>query len=175
MSAETSQQQEERLRIEQVAERAGLSLGSVNRFEREGLLRSVGMDAAGDALYDEHAVERLALVKLMHPLGLSTSTMRKMVDDWSLLAGPAAAEGDRAAACVRLRECARSAEARRAALRAQLDGAQELTRALEEAIEHAEQREHVPTVAEAVEAIFFQLPELARPLPFDMLPDERDW
>lgn len=171
----TPQHQHQRLRIGEVAERAGLSLSSVRRFEGEGLFSHVALEANGDPVFDERAVERLALVKLMQPLGFSMETMRSMVDDWSRLVDDSTDDRERAAACERLRGYARRAAARHDAIRSQLVGAGELMRALEDAVDHAEQHEHVPTVAEAVEAIYVHLPELGRPLPFDIVTNDRDW
>ncbi len=68
------------MKIGQVADRVGLSLRTVRYYEEVGLLTPAGRTPGGFRLYDEQAVERLAFLKGMKPLGLSLEEIRELVD-----------------------------------------------------------------------------------------------
>jgi DNA-binding transcriptional MerR regulator len=57
------------LQIGEVADHVGLSLRTVRYYEEQGLLAPRTRTTAGFRLYAEEQVDRLALIKLMKPLG----------------------------------------------------------------------------------------------------------
>lgn len=163
-----------RLRLGQVAERAGLSVGSARQFADAGIIGPAEFEQSGGEMYDEEAVERLALVKMMKPLGFSLQTMRATIDDWVLI-GDAGADGARRnAALARLQATVDQARVRSRAIHTQLGGADALTEELATALERADEPDDVTSVIEAVDRIMLNLPDLAQPLPFDIL-DDRHW
>lgn len=67
------------MQIGEVAERVGLSLRTVRYYEEVGLVVPVSRTPGGFRLYDEEAVERLALVRDLKPLGFSLEEIREIV------------------------------------------------------------------------------------------------
>lgn len=68
------------MQIGEVAERVGLSLRTVRYYEEIGLVAPVGRSPGGFRIYDEDAVERLALVRDLKPLGFSLEEIRAVVE-----------------------------------------------------------------------------------------------
>lgn len=68
------------MQIGEVAERVGLSLRTVRYYEEVGLVTPVERSSGGFRIYDEHAVERLKLVRDLKPLGFSLEEIREIVD-----------------------------------------------------------------------------------------------
>ncbi|MGA8979858.1 MAG: MerR family transcriptional regulator [Pedococcus sp.] len=77
-----------RMRIGDVAERTGLSLRTIRHYEQVGLLPEARRSAGGFRLYDEDAVARLLLIKLMKPLDFTLEQMRDLVEVRDRLANP---------------------------------------------------------------------------------------
>jgi DNA-binding transcriptional MerR regulator len=67
------------LQIGDVARQVGLSLRTVRFYEEAGLLTPTGRTQGGFRLYDEDAIDRLALIKRMKPLGFTLEEMRSLL------------------------------------------------------------------------------------------------
>jgi DNA-binding transcriptional MerR regulator len=67
------------LKIGDVAKLADLSIDAVRFYEREGLLGRVKRSSAGQRLYDEESVQRLAFVRRAIALGFSLAEVRGLV------------------------------------------------------------------------------------------------
>ena len=63
-----------------VAERVGLSLKTVRKFEAIGLVVPVARTDGGFRLYDRATIERLLLIKQMKPLGFTVDEIRLFMD-----------------------------------------------------------------------------------------------
>lgn len=68
------------MQIGEVAEQVGLSLRTVRYYEEVGLVSPVQRSAGGFRIYDEHAVDRLRLIRDLKPLGFSLDEIRTIVD-----------------------------------------------------------------------------------------------
>jgi MerR family transcriptional regulator, copper efflux regulator len=66
--------------IGEVSERAGLSLRTVRYYEEAGLVLPLGRTTGGFRLYGDDALERLAVIKYMKPLGFSLEEMRGLLE-----------------------------------------------------------------------------------------------
>lgn len=68
-----------RLTITDLRARTGLASSALRFYERKGLLRPVGM-AGGKRVYDEDAVEKVALIDLLKLAGLTLTEIAALVD-----------------------------------------------------------------------------------------------
>lgn len=66
--------------IGEVSERMGLSLRTVRYYEEAGLVFPRGRTPGGFRLYADDALERLALIKHMKPLGFTLEEMRDLLE-----------------------------------------------------------------------------------------------
>lgn len=93
---------EKRYQIGEVAERLGLSLRTVRYYEEVGLVRPVERSPGGFRLYDDDAIERLALIKQMKPLEFSLEETREVLELRERLTDPDMADEERAPLVERL-------------------------------------------------------------------------
>ncbi len=68
------------MQIGQVAEKAGLSLRTVRYYEEVGLVQPISRTPGGFRLYSEREVERLRILKGMHPFGISLEEIRELME-----------------------------------------------------------------------------------------------
>lgn len=106
--------------IGDVAERVELSLRTVRYYEEAGLLMPVDRTTGGFRLYDDDAVDRLFLIKMMKPLGFSLEEMRSLLTLRDELGRPGITLDAQAALEERLRTWVVLAEQKLAALREQV-------------------------------------------------------
>ena len=85
---------EERLRIGELARRAGVSPQGVRFYEAEGLLPAPARTAAGYRTYDSSALGRLNFIRRARHLGLSLAEIKEVIR----------LAGSRRAPCCRVRE-----------------------------------------------------------------------
>jgi DNA-binding transcriptional MerR regulator len=85
--------------IGEVAERLGLSLRTVRYYEEVGLVAPAERSPGGFRLYDDDAVDRLALIKQMKPLEFSLEETRELLELRERL-GDAALSGEERAELV---------------------------------------------------------------------------
>jgi hypothetical protein len=64
--------------IGQVAERTGLSLGTIRFYEENGLVVPTARTEGGFRLYSEDDVARLEVIKRMKPLGFTLEEMQEL-------------------------------------------------------------------------------------------------
>ena len=126
--------QRSRHQIGEVAERLGLSLRTIRHYDEEGLVKPSARTEGGFRLYGEEDIERLALIKRMKPLGFSLQEMRELLAARDRLA---ATDGRAEDALESLAGFAATAKEKCAALRTQLDMAEEFAGQIE-----AEQRRY---------------------------------
>jgi DNA-binding transcriptional MerR regulator len=88
-----------RYQIGEVAERLGLSLRTVRYYEEVGLVAPAERSPGGFRLYDDDAVDRLALIKQMKPLEFSLEETRELLELRERL-GDAALSGEERAELV---------------------------------------------------------------------------
>ncbi|MFJ9103070.1 MerR family transcriptional regulator [Streptomyces sp. NPDC102405] len=69
---------EERVRIGEVAARAGVSVRALRYYEEQGLLTST-RSASGQRHYTHHAVERVTFLQRMYAAGLSSRTIAELL------------------------------------------------------------------------------------------------
>ncbi|WIB60159.1 MerR family transcriptional regulator [Curtobacterium sp. MCLR17_007] len=69
---------DERMRIGDLAARAGVSVRSLRYYEEQGLLVA-DRTAAGQRTYDDAAVERVRLVQQLYAAGLSSRTIAQLL------------------------------------------------------------------------------------------------
>jgi DNA-binding transcriptional MerR regulator len=69
---------EERVRIGEVAARAGVSVRALRYYEEQGLLTST-RSASGQRHYTPHAVERVTFLQRMYAAGLSSRTIAELL------------------------------------------------------------------------------------------------
>lgn len=81
--------------IGEVAERLGLSLRTVRYYEEVGLVRPAERSPGGFRLYDDDAIERLALIKQMKPLEFSLDETRELLELRERLTDPDLADAER--------------------------------------------------------------------------------
>lgn len=67
------------LKIGDVARQAELSVDAVRFYEREGLLGRVRRSSAGQRMYDEETVRRLAFVRRATALGFSLAEVKSLL------------------------------------------------------------------------------------------------
>jgi MerR family copper efflux transcriptional regulator len=70
------------LRIAEVADRAGITTGTVRYYERIGVLPPAPRAGNGYRRYDEHTVERLAFIKRAKQLGCSLDEIADLTTAW---------------------------------------------------------------------------------------------
>jgi len=68
-----------RYQIGDIVERTGLSLRTVRYYEEAGVLLPVARTPGGFRLYDDDALDRLAVIKRMKPLGFTLEEMRVLL------------------------------------------------------------------------------------------------
>jgi DNA-binding transcriptional MerR regulator len=98
--------------IGEVAERLGLSLRTVRYYEEVGLVAPAERSPGGFRLYDDDAIERLALIKQMKPLEFSLEETRELLELRERLGDPGLAGGERAEFVERLAMFTAAAEER---------------------------------------------------------------
>jgi len=123
------------MQIGEVAERTGLSLRTIRYYGEVGLAAPSTRSPGGFRLYTEADVERLLLIKRMKPLDFSLEEMADLLQIMDALAepGPEVGQGKRARLRERLAMYEDAAEARCAALREQLEIAEDFAARLREA------------------------------------------
>ena len=123
----------ERMQIGEVAERTGLSLRTIRYYGEVGLVTPSGRSPGGFRLYTGADVERLLLVKRMKPLEFP---LEEMADQLGILDRLGEAPpGRRAGLRDRLAMYEQAAMARCAALREQLEAAEDFAARLHRARE----------------------------------------
>lgn len=120
------------MQIGEVAERTGLSLRTIRYYGEVGLAAPSMRSPGGFRLYSEADVERLLLIKRMKPLDFSLEEMTDLLQIMDALAEPGRRR-DRAQLRERLAMYQDAAEARCAALREQLETAEDFATRLREA------------------------------------------
>ncbi|MCU4745274.1 MULTISPECIES: MerR family transcriptional regulator [Streptomyces] len=70
--------QEVRMRIGEVAEKAGVSVRALRYYEQQDLLRST-RNPGGHRRYPGDAVERVRLIRRLYSMGLPSRTIRKVL------------------------------------------------------------------------------------------------
>jgi DNA-binding transcriptional MerR regulator len=69
---------DERMRIGDLAARAGVSVRSLRYYEEQGLL-AAARTASGQRTYDQAAVDRVRLVQQLYAAGLSSRTIAQLM------------------------------------------------------------------------------------------------
>lgn len=82
-----------RMKIGELARRAGVRVDTVRYYERRGILPAPGRRASGYRIYQEGAVERIRLVKYLQSLGFALDEISEMLR--MLEAGTASCENQR--------------------------------------------------------------------------------
>ncbi|HUZ34747.1 MAG TPA: MerR family transcriptional regulator [Streptosporangiaceae bacterium] len=121
------------MQIGEVAERTGLSLRTIRYYGEVGLVTPSGRSRGGFRLYTGADVERLLLVKRMKPLEFSLEEMADLLGVLDRLAE--AGPGQRTELRDRLAMYEQAARARCAALREQLEAAEDFAARLRRAQE----------------------------------------
>lgn len=67
------------MRIGELAERTGLSLPTIRRYDETGLLTASGRTAGNFRLYSEADYEKLMVIRRMKPLGFTLEEMRQLL------------------------------------------------------------------------------------------------
>lgn len=119
------------MQIGEVAERTALSLRTIRYYGEVGLAAPSTRSPGGFRLYTEADVERLLLIKRMRPLDFSLEEMADLLRIMDALAEPG--RPDRAQLRERLAMYEDGAQARCAALREQLEVAEDFAVRLREA------------------------------------------
>jgi MerR family copper efflux transcriptional regulator len=127
------------MQIGEVAARTGLSLRTIRYYGEVGLVTPSARSRGGFRLYTEADVERLLVVKRMKPLDFSLEDMADLLGILDRLAGPA--PGGKAALRDRLAMYEQAAQARCAALRDQLEAAEDFAARLRKARQAAAGKE----------------------------------
>ncbi|ROO63113.1 DNA-binding transcriptional MerR regulator [Micromonospora sp. Llam0] len=119
----------ELMQIGEVAERTGLSLRTIRYYEEVGIVEPSARSQGGFRLYTDDDVDRLQVVKRMKPLEFTLEQTRELLGILDRLAdhGDQPDEVDRAVLLTKLREYHTAAQARAAALKAQLATIRELS------------------------------------------------
>ncbi|MGI5290207.1 MerR family transcriptional regulator [Nonomuraea polychroma] len=120
------------MHIGQVAARTGLSLRTIRHYDEVGLVRPSARSQGGFRLYTEADVARLMVIRRMKPLGFTLEEMGELlaITDRLDQAGPSAGRAllgaaERADLRARLERFEQAAQERCAALRIQLNRAEE--------------------------------------------------
>ncbi|MFV2198671.1 MerR family transcriptional regulator [Nocardiopsis sp. LOL_012] len=113
------------MRIGEVAERTGLSLRTIRYYGEVGLVAPSARSQGGFRLYTASDVDRLQLIKRMKPLGFSLEETRDLLVAVDGLESAATGEDERRALAERLDRFEADIAERCAALRRQLDMAEE--------------------------------------------------
>ena len=116
----------QRMQIGEVAERTRLSLRTIRYYEEVGLVTPSSRTAGGFRLYSEADVERLRLVRRMKPLDLSLEEMKDILGALDGLAATEPQSVEHEELVDRLEMYREVAKARVAALREQLETAEDL-------------------------------------------------
>jgi DNA-binding transcriptional MerR regulator len=123
----------EHMQIGEVAERTGLSLRTIRRYEEVGLVTPATRSQGGFRLYTAADLRRLGLIRQMKALGFRLDEMRDLL---SLLtpdmADSAAGKRVEEQRFDSLRDFSRTADHRCSELRARLDAARDFQAALHE-------------------------------------------
>lgn len=127
------------MQIGEVADRTGLSLRTIRYYGEVGLASPSARSRGGFRLYTEADVERLLLIKRMKPLDFSLEEMADLLGILDRLAG--AAPGDQPPLQDRLGMYEQAAQARCAALREQLEAAEDFAARLHRARQAAHGKE----------------------------------
>lgn len=123
--------------IGEVADRVGLSLRTVRYYEEVGLVVPAERSPGGFRLYDDEAVERLALVKEMKPLEFSLEETRELLELRDRLADPGLLSGERSGLVERLAMFTAAVEERCDRLAEQLTRAETFAETLRREIRRA--------------------------------------
>jgi DNA-binding transcriptional MerR regulator len=113
------------LQIGEVAQLTGLSLNTIRRYEELGLIASTPRSKGGFRLYTGAEVQRLRALVLMRPLEFSVEEKRGLFEVLDLLAAGEDSTLQREVLLDRLAMFGEAADQRVAALRDQLEGAEE--------------------------------------------------
>ena len=70
------------LRIGDLAKLTGKTVRAIHLYEEQGLLHPATRSSGGFRLYEEHAVERVRWIDLLHGLGFSLHEMRELLTSW---------------------------------------------------------------------------------------------
>ena len=120
------------VQIGEVAERTGLSLRTIRRYDQVGLVRPSARTSGGFRLYTDADIERLELVKRMKPLDFTLEEMRDLLTTIDQLGDPVTPAAQRSALSERLTMYRELADERVAALRTQLANAEAFAQSLSE-------------------------------------------
>ncbi len=127
------------MQIGEVAERTGLSLGTIRHYEEVGLVTPSARSKGGFRLYTEVDVERLMVIRRMKPLDFSLEEMRDLLEITDRLAvadvGPTGEERERLRE--RLDAYREVADARCETLRARLLAAEDFAATLRRKLDPA--------------------------------------
>lgn len=110
----------EHMQIGEVAGRTGLSLRTIRYYEEMGLVVPSARSAGGFRLYTESDVARLEVIKRMKPLEFSLEEMKDLLVILDALDVATPTPEDRTELVTRLESYREAADARVAAVRAQL-------------------------------------------------------
>jgi len=70
------------LRIGDLARLTGKTVRAIHLYEEQGLLQPTTRSSGGFRLYEDHAVERVRWIELLHELGFSLNEMRDLLRSW---------------------------------------------------------------------------------------------
>jgi DNA-binding transcriptional MerR regulator len=70
------------IRIGDLAKLTGKTVRAIHLYEEQGLLHPATRSSGGFRLYEEHAVERVRWIDLLHGLGFSLHEMRELLTSW---------------------------------------------------------------------------------------------
>ncbi|WP_036554381.1 MerR family transcriptional regulator [Nocardiopsis sp. CNT312] len=113
------------MRIGEVAERTGLSLRTIRYYGEVGLVAPSARSQGGFRLYTASDVDRLQLIKRMKPLGFSLEETRDLLAAVDGLESAGTSKDERRALAERLDRFEADIAERCAALRRQLEMAEE--------------------------------------------------
>ena len=70
------------IRVGDLARLTGKTVRAIHLYEEQGLLHPATRSSGGFRLYEEHAVERVRWIDLLHGLGFSLHEMRDLLTSW---------------------------------------------------------------------------------------------